>query len=136
MVDRLLWGSIKLPMIVSSYQNSTIWLDNLAPILKVASLVLVNGFFVPIAEEYIWRGVVQVRLIRILPVPFAIGLTAVLFSLKHVIVDASMGRFLALIAFGVVCGVVAYHKTWKHSAALHIVINAVATVVGLFFGLN
>jgi membrane protease YdiL (CAAX protease family) len=79
MLDRLLWGSIKLPMIVSTYRNSTVWLAALAPILKVVSLILVNGLFVPIAEEYLWRGLVQVRLIRILPVPFAIGLTAVLF---------------------------------------------------------
>jgi membrane protease YdiL (CAAX protease family) len=135
-VDHLLWGSIKVPMIVSFYRNSTVWLANLAPILKVVSLILVNGFFVPIAEEYLWRGLVQVRLIRILPTPFAIGLTAILFSLKHVLVDASLGRFLALIAFGVICGVVAERNTWKRSAALHMVINTIATVIGLIFGLN
>ena len=67
-VDRLLWGNIELPMVVSSYRNSTVWLADLAPILKVVSLILVNGLFVPIAEEYLWRGLVQVRLIRILPV--------------------------------------------------------------------
>ncbi len=136
MVDQLLWGSVKLPMIVSSYRNPTIWLANLAPILEVVSLILVNGLFVPIAEEYLWRGLVQVRLIRILPMPFAIGLAAVLFSLKHVLVDASLGRFLALIAFGVICGVVAQRNTWKRSAALHMVINTTATIIGLILGLN
>ncbi len=135
-VDRLLWGSIKLPLVVSLYRNPTVWLANLAPILKVVSLILVNGLFVPIAEEYLWRGLVQVRLIRILPVPFAIGLTAVLFSLKHVLVDASLGRFLALITFGVICGVVAQRNGWRHSAALHIVINTVATIIGLIIGMN
>ena len=70
MLDRLLWGNIELPMLVSSYRNSTVWLAKLAPILKVASLILVNGLFVPIAEEYLWRGLVQVRLIRILPRAF------------------------------------------------------------------
>ncbi len=135
-VDRLLWGSIKLPMLVSTYRNPVIWLAALAPVLKVVSLVLVNGLFVPIAEEYLWRGLIQVRLMRILPVPFAIGLTAILFSLKHVLVDASLGRFLALIAFGVICGVVAQRNTWKRSAALHMVINTAATVVGLIVGLN
>jgi membrane protease YdiL (CAAX protease family) len=136
MVDQLLWGSVKLPMIVSSYRNSTVWLTNLAPILKVASLILVNGLFVPIAEEYLWRGLIQIRLMRILPTPFAIGLTAILFSIKHVLVDASLGRFLALIAFGVMCGVVAQRNTWKRSAALHMVINTIATGIGLIFGLN
>ena len=136
MVDQLLWGNIKLPMIVSSYRNSTVWLSNLTPILKAVSLILVNGLFVPVAEEYLWRGLVQVRLNRILSTPFAIGLTAFLFSLKHALVDASLGRFLTLIAFGVICGVVAQHNSWRRSAALHIVANTVLTVMGLIFGLN
>jgi membrane protease YdiL (CAAX protease family) len=136
MLDQLLWGNVKLPMIVSSYRNSTVWLASLAPVLKAMSLIFVNGLFVPIAEEYLWRGLVQVRLIRILPTPFAIGLTAILFSLKHVLVDASLGRFLALIAFGVICGIVAQRNTWKRSAALHMVINTAATVTELIFGLN
>jgi uncharacterized membrane protein YoaK (UPF0700 family) len=113
MVDRLLWGNIKIPMLVSSYRNSTIWLANLAPILKAVSLILVNGLFVPIA----------------------IGLTAFLFSLKHALVDASLGRFLALIAFGVICGVAAQRYSWRRSAALHMVANTIATVMGLVFGL-
>ena len=135
-VDGLLWGNIKLPMIVSSYRNSTVWLANLAPILKAVSLILVNGLFVPVAEEYLWRGLVQARLIRILSTPFAIGMTAVLFSLKHAIVDASLGRFLTLVAFGVICGVVAQRNSWRRSAALHMVANTVLTVMSLIFGLN
>ena len=135
-VDGLLWGNIKLPMIVSSYRNSTVWLANLAPILKAVSLILVNGLFVPVAEEYLWRGFVQARLIRILSTPFAIGMTAVLFSLKHAIVDASLGRFLTLVAFGVICGVVAQRNSWRRSAALHMVANTVLTVMSLIFGLN
>lgn len=136
MVDRLLWGNIKLPMIISSHRNPTIWLAQLAPIFKAVSLILVNGLFVPIAEEYLWRGLVQVRLIRIFPTPLAIGLTAILFSLKHALVDASLGRFLALIAFGVICGVAAQRSSWRGSAALHIVANMITTVLGLVFGLT
>lgn len=135
-VDQLLWGNIELPMIVSPYRNPTVWFADLAPILKVMSLILVNGLFVPIAEEYLWRGLVQVRLKRILPAHFAIGVTAVLFSLKHSFVDASLGRLLALIAFGVICGIVAQRNSWRRSAALHMVVNTVATVIGLIFGLT
>jgi len=133
-VDRLLWGAIELPMFVSSYRNSTIWLASLAPVLKVVSLILVNGLFVPIAEEYLWRGLVQVRLTHLLPAPFAICLTAVMFSLKHAIVDASLGRFLALLAFGAICGIVAQRDSWRRSAALHMVVNTLATVIGLIVG--
>ncbi len=136
MLDRLLWGNIELPMFVSSYRNPTVWLANSAPVLKAVSLLLVNGLFVPVAEEYLWRGLVQVRLIRILSTPFAIGLTAVLFSLKHALVDASLGRFLTLIAFGAICGVIAQRSSWRRSAALHMVVNTLLTVMGLIFGLN
>ncbi len=135
-MDRLLWGNIELPMIVSSYRNPTIWLANLAPILNVASLILVNGLFVPIAEEYLWRGLVQVRLLRIFPTPFAIGVTAFLFSLKHALVDASLGRFLALIAFGAICGVAAQRDSWRRSASLHMAVNTITTVMGLILGLS
>lgn len=135
-VDRLLWGNIALPMLVSPYRNPMVWFANLAPILEGMSLILVNGLFVPIAEEYLWRGLIQVRLIRILPAPFAIGMTAVLFSLKHALVDASLGRLLALIAFGAICGMVAQRNSWRRSAALHMVVNTVATTIGLIFGLT
>jgi membrane protease YdiL (CAAX protease family) len=133
-IDQILWGKIEIPMVVSSYRNPTAWLANLAPVLKVASLIVVNGIFVPIAEEFLWRGVVQARLLRILPAALAIGVTAILFSLKHALVDASLGRFLALIAFGVICGVVAQRSSWRRSAALHMVVNTITTIAGLILG--
>jgi membrane protease YdiL (CAAX protease family) len=136
MVDRLLWGNIKLPMTVSAYHNSTVWLANAAPVLKAVSLVLVNGLCVPVAEEYLWRGLVQARLSRIVATPLAIGVTAVLFSLKHAFVDASLGRLLTLVAFGAICGIVAQRANWRRSAALHMVTNTVLTVMGLIFGLT
>lgn len=73
---------------------------------EMVSIILINGLFVPIAEEYQWRGLVQVGLIHILPAPFAIGLTAILFSLEYTFADASLGRFLAMIAFGTICGII------------------------------
>jgi len=63
-------------------------------------------------------------------------LTAILFSLKHALVDASLGRFLALIAFGAICGVVAQRNGWRRSAALHMVANTILTIMGLVFGLT
>jgi membrane protease YdiL (CAAX protease family) len=134
--DQLLWGKFELPMFTSSYRNPIVWLANFGFVLEPVSRLLVNGLFVPFAEEYLWRGIVQVRLLRIFPIPFAIGLTAVLFSLKHVLVDGSLGRFLTLIAFGAICGVVAQRSNWKKSAAMHIVINTMSTLTGLLFGLG
>jgi hypothetical protein len=47
-----------------------------------------------------------------------------------------MGRFLALVNFGVVCGVVAQRNSWRRAAALHMVTNTILTVMGLIFGAN
>jgi membrane protease YdiL (CAAX protease family) len=135
-LDRLLWGRLELPMFTSSYRNSTVWFAGSASALKAVSLILVNGLFIPVAEEYLWRGQIQVRLVRVISPPFAIGLTAVLFSLKHVLVDASMGRFLTLIAFGVICGVVARRSSWRSSAALHVSINMVSTIMALILSFD
>lgn len=133
-VDRLLWGQVSLPMADSAYRNPTVWLADQVPLLRAVSLVLVNGVFVPIAQEFLWRGVIQVRLLHVLPKGLAIGLTAVLFSLKQVVVDASLGRLLALIAFGVICGIVAAGKDWRQSAALHLFANTATSMMDLVFG--
>lgn len=134
--DKLFLGRFTLAMMVSSYRNSVLWLENLTPVLKVLSFISVNGVFVPIAEEYLWRGIVQPRFLRILPTWLAVGITAVLFSFKHVLVDASWGRFLTLIAFGFICGILAMQKGWKSSAVLHIFINTISTIMGLILGLS
>ena len=60
--------------------------------------------------------------------PIAIAVTAVLFSLKHVIVDGSMGRFLMVIAFGAILGFLAHRKTWHSAAALHMLVNSLSTI--------
>lgn len=133
--DKLLLGSFTLPMMLNPNRNAILWLGNLAPILKALSFILINGIFVPIAEEYLWRGLAQAHLLRIFPAWLAIGITAVLFSFKHVLVDASWGRFLTLTAFGIICGIAARQKSWKSSAVLHIFINTITTVMGLILGL-
>ena len=133
-LDRLLWAGMHLPMLTSSARNSNVWLPTLAPVLKVTSIIFVNGLFVPVGEEFLWRGFVQPRLARAMSVPLAIGITALCFSLKHVLVDASFGRFLTITALGVIFGIVAQRKSWKASAALHIVINMLSSIAALVLG--
>lgn len=136
LADRYLWHSIKLPLVISTYRNPLKCLVPYASILKVISFILVNGLFVPIAEEFLWRGIIQVQLIYILPKSLAIATTAIFFSVKHVLVDASFGRFLTLFAFGIICGIVAERKNWHASAALHLFVNTITTIMGLLMGLE
>ena len=135
-LDRLLFSHIKLPIYESTYLNPVVWLPGLATILKVISVIVVNGFIVPIAEEFLWRGIVQPRLGRIFPIPLAIAVTAILFSLKHVIVDGSFSRFLMALGFGVLCGILAFRKNWNASAALHVFINTVSSITALVMGIQ
>ena len=133
-VDHLLWGEARLPMLVSRWRNPVVLFAAAAPVLVPVVTIAVNGFVVPVAEEFLWRGQVQQRLAAAIPAAAAIAITAVLFSLKHVLVDASWGRFLTLVAFGAICGLVARRHGWPASAALHGFVNATATVVGLVRG--
>jgi hypothetical protein len=136
LVDHLLWANLSLPMQVSSYRNATIWFSSVAPVLSAVAVIGVNGVLVPIAEEYLWRGIIQVRLLQALPSAWAIATTAVLFSLKHVVVDASWDRFLTLVAFGCISGMVAHRNTWSSAAVVHLFVNTVTTVVGLIRGMG
>jgi hypothetical protein len=133
-IDRIVWAKLSIPMLLSPYRNPTVWLGGWERVLTVISLLLVNGIFVPIAEEFLWREQAQAHLLRIFPRGLSIGITAVLFSFKHVLVDASFGRFLALIAFGVITGVIAAQKSWHNSAAMHIFFNTISTIAGFFSG--
>lgn len=103
--------------------------------LKTTSFIFVNGLFVPVGEEFLWRGFVQSRLARATSVPLAIGITAVCFSLKHVIVDASFGRAMTITALGIIFGISAHRRSWRASAALHIFVNTLSSITALVLGL-
>jgi membrane protease YdiL (CAAX protease family) len=126
-VDQWLWGNVRLPSWQSPYLGSLLF-PQIAPVLIVTSLLLVNGIFVPLVEEWLWRGLIQPRLIKQLGLAYGLLLTAFLFSLKHVIVDASLGRLLFLTFFGVVVGIIAYRKNWKSAALTHTLVNGISTV--------
>jgi membrane protease YdiL (CAAX protease family) len=130
-VDQRLWAGLRLPMWVSNWRNPDVWFAEAAPLLEPVARIGVNGLLVPVAEEYLWRGLIQPRLLLAMPAAAAIGTTAVLFSLKHVLVDASWDRFLTLAAFGAICGAMAHRHTWRSSAALHLVVNTATTAVSL-----
>lgn len=134
MLDRLFWGNVGLPSFISPYRNSMVWLAGLALLLKIVSVIAINGLFIPVTEEFLWRGLVQPRLAHVVAAPIAIGVTGVLFSLKHVIVDASLSRFLTIVAFGLITGALAQRKSWHASAALHMFINTVSSITALVLG--
>lgn len=93
-----------------------------------AILLLVgNGLAVPIAEEQVWRGIVQTELVEARGAVVGIAVTAVLFAFKHVIVDLSIVRLTTLLTLAVLLGVVRYRWNTASSTVAHVVVNTVST---------
>jgi membrane protease YdiL (CAAX protease family) len=130
LLDHFLWGSVTLPSFELPWKEATI-AEGLRWIALPLTLLLVNGLVVPIAEEWLWRGVIQPRLVTSLGVGAGVTLTAALFSVKHAVVDASLGRLLTIVGGGLVLGGVAHLRSWKTSAVSHIVMNSTATLFAL-----
>jgi membrane protease YdiL (CAAX protease family) len=98
------------------------------------ALLLVNGLIVPAAEEVAWRGVLQPAFVRRFGAVAGICVTAALFSLKHVVVDASLGRILTLFAFGVAVGVIRHRLGLSAAIGAHMGANLLATTGALLAG--
>jgi hypothetical protein len=94
-------------------------------------LLILNGVVVPIAEELLWRGLVQPRLLAGSTTAGGIVVTSVLFSLKHVLVDHSLARAVTITAIGGVLGYVAHKTSWACSAISHGLMNVVATTLAI-----
>lgn len=131
LIDRFVWGEVRLPSVVSPWRSDIVVLEPLAIPLAALSLLAVNGVVVPLAEEWLWRGLIQPRLAGALGAVPGLLLTSVLFSLKHAIIDASLGRLLAIVWFGGVMGVLAARYGWRVAAAAHVLANTLATLVAL-----
>ncbi|ELY82935.1 CPBP family intramembrane glutamic endopeptidase [Natrinema gari] len=97
-----------------------------APALAILFLVG-NGIIAPIAEEQVWRGIVQTELVEGWGVVAGIGVTAVLFACKHVIVDLSILRLTTLLTLGLVFGVVRHRWGTVSSTVTHVLINTVSS---------
>jgi membrane protease YdiL (CAAX protease family) len=134
LVDQWLWGSLTLPSVASPWRWEQVVFASAAPLLVSVSLLLMNGWVIPFAEEWLWRGKVQPQLIGTSGQVAGVLVSSVLFSLKHAIVDASLARLLALSAFGLVLGVLALRRGWRAAALAHALANTVATTLALLTG--
>lgn len=130
-VDRFLWGEVRLSILPNPWGPGRVLFEPLGLPLAVISLLVVNGVVVPLAEEWLWRGLIQPRLAGAFGYLPGLVVTSVTFSLKHAVVDSSLGHLLTLTAFGLVMGVTARHHGWRGSAMAHALANTIATVLGL-----
>lgn len=131
LADLALWGGVTLPSAASPWRWEGALLEGAAPALVAASMLAVNGALIPFAEEWLWRGRIQPLLAEAAGPAAGLVLSSALFSLKHAIVDASLGRLLTLTAFGLVMGALAARRGWRASAVAHAAANLAATALAL-----
>jgi membrane protease YdiL (CAAX protease family) len=87
----------------------------------VAVEILSLGAIVPLAEELIWGGLVERDL--------GVGLTSLLFALKHGLVDGRWRRAPGLIAFWTGLGLVR-RRSPKVARTLHVCANVAGVLLG------
>lgn len=114
----------------SFYVNVPMYSDYSRLAVSTAFL-LINGVWAPVAEEFLWRGIVQTKLSYYLHPWVVIGVVSLFFSLKHAVVDLVLTRFLFLVVFGFAVGWARQRTNTGVSTSVHIYINFVATLIAV-----
>jgi len=96
--------------------------------------IVINGFWVPLAEEMVWRGAIYGNLRPFLGIWLSVIVTALFFSLKHVAVDLSLSRVLMVFLFGFWLALIREHAGLAGAALAHITANTTATAFALILG--
>ena len=112
------------PVLVSLGESSSPW--TLAAALVLASVVA------PLAEEFTYRGVLMMSLLRPLGGPGAIAVSSAVFALVHLLIEPQ--AILALFLLGLALGYVTYRtRSLVAAVSAHSAFNTLM-VLGTFFG--
>jgi hypothetical protein len=89
-----------------------------------------HGFVAPLTEELAWRGIVQTALVEARGPAFGIAVTAILFTTKHAVLDASFARVPSVLVLSVALGLARHRWGTTASTIIHVIVN-LAGVLGL-----
>ena len=109
------------------YTNTPLYAEHYKIAVSIV-FTLVNGIWIPIAEEFLWRGVIQTKLSYHMNPWTAITIVSILFSAKHCAVDLVLTRLLFLISFGLTAGWAKQRTNTGISTTTHIYINLIGTI--------
>jgi membrane protease YdiL (CAAX protease family) len=101
----------------------------------LALFVVGNGVLVPVAEEQVWRGIVQTTVVDRVGPGVGIGLVAVAFGLKHALIDWSLARLVTNVTGGLLYGTVRHRWGTTASTATHVAGNTIASVAAIAMAL-
>jgi membrane protease YdiL (CAAX protease family) len=121
-IDMVLWGIPEEAM--------TVFAEGLQAGAWVAILLLIaNSLVAPVCEEIAWRGVIQTAFVRAWGPWVGIGVTVLVFAMKHVVLDGTFARITTLLMLGLVFGVVRHRWGTGSSTVTHVLVNLYSTGV-------
>lgn len=97
----------------------------------LALFVVGNGVLVPVAEEQVWRGIVQSTVVRRVGPAVGILAVAVAFACKHALIDGSLARLVTNLTGGLLYGVVRHRWGTTASTATHVAGNTIASTAAV-----
>lgn len=103
--------------------------DLQAGLWVVLLFAVAHGIIAPVAEELAWRGVVQTSFVRSQGPFVGIAATVVLFTAKHVLLDASLARVPTVLVLAIVLGLVRHQWGTTASTIVHGIANMVSVVL-------
>ncbi|WP_255152889.1 CPBP family intramembrane glutamic endopeptidase [Halorarius halobius] len=95
-----------------------------------ALFAFAHGIVAPVTEELAWRSVVQSALVEAWEPAVGIAVTAILFTAKHAVLDASLARVPTVLVLAAALGLVRHRWGTTASTVVHAVVN-LASVAGL-----
>ncbi len=126
-----LYDFIQTTFNTTIYTNTPLYAEHYKLAVSIV-FILVNGIWVPIAEEFLWRGIIQTKLSYYMNPWTAITIVSILFSAKHAVVDLVLTRLLFLISFGLTAGWAKQRTNTGISTVTHIYINLIGTIYWIF----
>jgi membrane protease YdiL (CAAX protease family) len=102
----------------------------------IVPMLVGNGTVVPIAEEFAWRGYIQTQMARAWGPWPALAVTALLFTVKHIVVDLSIARITTLLTVSIALGLVRHRYGTLASTVAHYTMNSVASGVATVLALS
>jgi membrane protease YdiL (CAAX protease family) len=101
------------------------------PTWTLVALFVANGVLGPIAEEVAWRGVVQTALTEAVGVAVGVGVTAIAFAAKHLVVDLAAPplRVASLVFLAFAFGVLRHRNGTGSAIVAHVLANTTATAL-------
>jgi hypothetical protein len=120
-IDARLFGPAIEPEAMRMFAEAGVW--------AVLPFLLGNAILAPVVEEFAWRGHIHAVVARDRGETIALVTTALLFAVKHLLVDLSLARVVSLVVGSFLLGLVRLRMGTFAATVAHFGLNIVASTV-------